>query len=70
VVTVDELERLTRRTIAALRGLSAVQRDQLVTRILESDPELGAVELAGVLSLYRRAKQIRRLGPLIRDGVI
>ena len=69
MVTADELEVLARRTVAAMRRLSPPQRDVVVARILESDPELAA-SLATVLAAYRTAKRIRRLGPLIRDGVM
>jgi hypothetical protein len=69
VVTADELEVLARRTVATMHRLSPPQRDLVVTRILESDPELAAA-LPAVLAAYRTAKRIRRLGPLIRDGVM
>ena len=59
MVTADELEVLARRTVATMRRLSPPQ----------SDPELAA-SLATVLAAYRTAKRIRRLGPLIRDGVM
>ena len=51
-----------------MRRLSPPQHDIVVARILESDPELAAA-LPAVLGAYRNAKRIRRLGPLIRDGV-
>lgn len=55
------------RALAAMRGLSAVQRDIVVERILGNDPDLTHA-LPQLLAAYERAKWIRRLGPLIRDG--
>ncbi len=69
MVTADELELLARRTVATMRKLSPPQRDAVVIRILESDPELGGA-LPGLLTMYANAKRVRRLGPLIRDSVM
>jgi hypothetical protein len=64
----DELDKLTRRTIAELRHLTPFQRDVVVERILGADPELRPV-LPELLAVYRTRKYARRLGPLIRDSI-
>jgi hypothetical protein len=69
MVTSDELERRVQRALAAMRGLSSVQRDVVVERILRSDPDLERV-LPQLLAQYERAKWVRRNGPLVRDSVM
>lgn len=69
VVSSDELERRVNRALAAMRGLSSVQRDVVVERILRSDPDLEHV-LPQLLAVYERAKWVHRSGPLIRDSVV
>jgi hypothetical protein len=68
MVTAEELERRIQRALAAMRGLSSVQRDIVVERILRSDPDLAHV-LPQLLAQYERAKWVQRGGPLIRDAV-
>jgi hypothetical protein len=69
MVTQEELERRIQRALAAARGLSPIQRDALVKRLLKSDPDLVHV-LPQVLAYYENAKWVwPRRTTLIRDGV-
>jgi hypothetical protein len=69
MVTTDELQRRIQRALAAMRGLSSVQRDVVVERILRSDPDLAHV-LPQLLAQYEHAKWVQRGGPLLRDSVM
>jgi hypothetical protein len=71
MVPADELERRTQRALAALHGLSSVQRDIVVERILRADPDLERV-LPQLLGHYEHLKWVERgrvRGPLRRDSV-
>ena len=65
----EQLDKLTRRTIAELRHLAPVQRDVVVEQILRADPELRPV-IGESLRIYGSVKVQRRVGPLIRDSVM
>jgi hypothetical protein len=69
MVSSDELERRIQRALAAVRGLSPIQRDIVVKRLLKSNPDLAHV-LPQVLAYYENAKWVwPRRTTLIRDAV-
>jgi hypothetical protein len=68
MVTAHELEHRVQRALAAMRGLSSVQRDVVVERILRSDPDLTHA-LPQLIAQYEHAKWVERLPRLRRDGI-
>jgi hypothetical protein len=62
----DRLDAFTRRTVRAMRRLPPAQRVVVVTRILESDPDLATV-MPALRSTISTAHRIRL--PLRRDGL-
>jgi hypothetical protein len=62
----DRLDAFTERTLRTVRRLPPWQRDIVVTRILEADPDLATV-LPALRSTIATAHRIRL--PLRRDGV-
>ncbi len=69
MMTGDDLDRFTARTLRELRGMSSAQRTDFVERILRSDPELRPV-LPELLATCARVRYMRKLGPLLRDSVV
>jgi hypothetical protein len=68
MVTADDVDRFTRRTLRALHALPSAQRAAIVEQILRDDAELAPV-LPQLLALVARVRYQRRLGPLLRDSV-
>jgi hypothetical protein len=62
----DRLDAFAAKTIRAMRRLPPAQRDVVVARILESDPDLVDV-VSALRSTITTARRIRL--PLRRDGV-
>jgi hypothetical protein len=70
MMTGDELDRFTQRTLRELREMSSAQRTDFVERVLHADPALTAV-LPEILATCARARYVRHLGrPLLRDSVM